>query len=78
LIILPFCSPKHPFSTTLNRCARSLGGALSTLLAMKLASSHTLKDTINAPEPIINISVASPYVGGKAFYNSVKVRLAFQ
>jgi hypothetical protein len=69
-------SPDH-FFTTLNHCcaARSLGGALSTLLAMKLASSWTVKNVIKVPEPIINISVASPYVGGQAFSNAIQVRL---
>lgn len=41
----------------------SLGGALSTLLAYKLAGSH--KDWI--PKPITVISVASPFVGGSDF-----------
>lgn len=50
----------------------SLGGALSSLLAMKLASSWYLKEKIKAPKPIINISVASPYIGNQAFHNAVK------
>ena len=51
----------------------SLGGALSTLLAMKLACSWTVKNKIRQiPEPIINISVASPYVGNQSFADAVK------
>jgi hypothetical protein len=54
-----------------------LGGAISTLLAMKLASSWTVKNVIKVQGPIMNISVASPYLGGQAFYNAVQVRLAY-
>ena len=50
----------------------SLGGALSTLLAMKLASSWTLANVVKVRKPIINVSVASPYVGNQGFANAVK------
>jgi hypothetical protein len=80
LFVLPFvCSLEHLFSATLNHCAaRSLGGALSTLLAMKLASSWTVQNEITVKGPIVNISVALPYLGNEAFYNTVQVRLTFQ
>lgn len=52
----------------------SLGGALSTLLAMKLATSTYLSEKVeHLPKPIVNISVASPYVGNQAFHNACKV-----
>ncbi|KAL3903550.1 MAG: hypothetical protein SGILL_010404, partial [Bacillariaceae sp.] len=50
----------------------SLGGALSTLLAMKLASSWTLANVVKVRKPIVNISVASPYVGNQGWANAVK------
>ena len=54
----------------------SLGGALSSLLAMKLAASDTLRKEITLKEPIgpiVNISVASPYVGNESFANAVRL-----
>lgn len=50
----------------------SLGGALSTLLAMKLSCSWFVKQNIKPPKPIINISIASPYVGNQGFANATK------
>jgi predicted lipase len=51
----------------------SLGAALSTLLAMKLSCSWILHEKVkNIPKPIINISVASPYVGNQGFVNATQ------
>lgn len=50
----------------------SLGGALSTFLAMKLSCSWIVQEKIKPAKPIINISVASPYVGNEGFVNATK------
>jgi hypothetical protein len=49
----------------------SLGAALSTLLAMKLSCSWYLHEKVkNIPKPVINISIASPYVGNQGFVDA--------
>jgi hypothetical protein len=50
----------------------SLGGALSTLLAMKLSCSWTVENVIKIRKPIINISVASPYVGNQGWAGAIE------
>jgi len=42
----------------------SLGGALSTLMSLQLAASKKIADILG-DKPIVNITFASPYVGGK-------------
>jgi hypothetical protein len=50
----------------------SLGGALSTLLAFKLASDTKLSAVL--PGPVMNISFASPLVGNTVFDEAFQVR----
>jgi len=50
----------------------SLGGALSTLMAFNLASSSKIRKILGN-KPVVNISFASPYVGGKVFSEAFKI-----
>jgi len=50
----------------------SLGGALSTLMAFNLASSRQIATHLG-DKPVMNISFASPYVGGKVWSEAFKV-----
>jgi len=50
----------------------SLGGALSTLMSFQLASSGKISKHLGN-KPLVNISFASPYVGGEVFGEAFKM-----
>lgn len=50
----------------------SLGGAVSSLMAFQLAASEKIKPHLRG-KPVVNISFASPYVGGKVWSEAFKL-----